>query len=162
MDTVDTLESGVPNAITVFEELRRKGHRPVGIRLDSGDLAYLGSRRPSMLDAAGFPETTIVLSNDLDELTIWQITTQITEEAPRYGVDADALIRRLTYGVGTRLITSAGQGALDGVYKLVGVQTDAGWTPAIKISEIGRQDPHAGDKRVWRLYDPAARPRPTC
>lgn len=153
VDTVDTLGSGVPNAITVFEELRRGGHRPVGIRLDSGDLAYLSIQAAKLLDAAGFPDTTIVLSNDLDELTIWQITTQIAEEAPRYGVDADALIRRLTYGVGTRLITSAGQGALDGVYKLVSVQTGAGWTPAIKISETVAKTITPGDKRVWRLYD---------
>lgn len=153
VDTVDTLGSGVPNAITVFEELRRQGHRPVGIRLDSGDLAYLSIQAAKLLDAAGFPETTIVLSNDLDELTIWQITTQIAEEAPRYGVDADALIHRLTYGVGTRLITSAGQGALDGVYKLVSVQTEAGWTPAIKISETAAKTITPGDKRVWRLYD---------
>jgi nicotinate phosphoribosyltransferase len=153
VDTVDTLGSGVPNAIVVFEELRRKGHRPVGIRLDSGDLAYLAIQAAKLLDAAGFAETTIVLSNDLDELTIWQITTQISQEAPRYGVDADALIRRLTYGVGTRLITSAGQGALDGVYKLVDVWTDAGWTPAIKISETAAKTITPGEKRVWRLYD---------
>ncbi|HSN76369.1 MAG TPA: nicotinate phosphoribosyltransferase, partial [Anaerolineae bacterium] len=153
VDTVDTLGSGVPNAIAVFEELRRKGHQPVGIRLDSGDLAYLSIQAAKLLDTAGFPETTIVLSNDLDELTIWQITTQITEEAPRYGVDADALIRRLTYGVGTRLITSAGQGALDGVYKLVSVHTKNDWTPAIKISETAAKTITPGDKRVWRLYD---------
>src|SRR5437868_164899 len=67
VDTVNTLESGVPNAITVFEELRRKGHEPVGIRLDSGDLAYLSIQAAKMLDAAGFPETSITLSNDLDE-----------------------------------------------------------------------------------------------
>ena len=153
VDTVDTLGSGVPNAIAVFQELRRQGHRPVGIRLDSGDLAYLSIQAAKLLDAAGFADTTIVLSNDLDELTIWQITTQISQEAPRYGVDADALIRRLTYGVGTRLITSAGQGALDGVYKLVDLWTAAGWTPAIKISETATKTLTPGDKRVWRLYD---------
>ncbi len=153
VDTVDTLGSGVPHAIVVFEELRRKGHRPVGIRLDSGDLAYLSIQAARELDAAGFPETTIVLSNDLDELTIWQITTQIREEAARYGVDPDALIRRLTYGVGTRLITSAGQAALDGVYKLVSVQVEDGWRPAIKISETAAKTLNPGDKGVWRLYD---------
>jgi nicotinate phosphoribosyltransferase len=153
VDTVDTLQSGVPNAITVFEELRRKGHRPVGIRLDSGDLAYLAIQSAKMLDEAGFSDTTIVLSNELDELTIWQITTQIAEEAPRYGVDADRLIRRLTYGVGTRLITSHGQGALDGVYKLVAVADEGNWTPAIKISETAAKTLNPGDKQVWRLYD---------
>ena len=88
VDTINTLESGVPNAIIVFEELRRKGHKPVGIRLDSGDLAYLAIQAAKMLDAAGFPDTTIVLSNNLDELVIWQVLTQIRDEAPRWGVDA--------------------------------------------------------------------------
>jgi nicotinate phosphoribosyltransferase len=153
VDTVDTLRSGVPNAITVFQELRRKGHEPLGIRLDSGDLAYLAIQSARMLDQAGFPDTTIVLSNELDELTIWQIVTQIAEEAPRYGVDADQLIGRLTYGVGTRLITSRGQSALDGVYKLVAVADEGSWTPAIKISETAAKTLNPGDKQVWRLYD---------
>ncbi|MBN2470539.1 MAG: nicotinate phosphoribosyltransferase, partial [Anaerolineae bacterium] len=106
VDTINTLESGIPNAITVFEELRARGHRPVGVRLDSGDLAYLSVQAARMLDAAGFPDTSIVLSSQLDEITIWQILTQIQEDAPRYGVDADHLLGRLVYGVGTRLITS--------------------------------------------------------
>ncbi|NTU60496.1 MAG: nicotinate phosphoribosyltransferase, partial [Deltaproteobacteria bacterium] len=124
VDTVNTLESGVPNAIRVFEELRAKGHRPVGIRLDSGDLAHLSIQAGKMLDAAGFPETGIVLSNALDELVIWQILAQIEEEAPRYGVDADRHINRLSFGVGTRLITSKGASALDGVYKLVALERE--------------------------------------
>ena len=70
VDTIDTLESGVPNAIKVFEELRCKGHKPQGIRLDSGDLAYLSIRAAKMLDEAGFPDVSIVLSNNLDELVI--------------------------------------------------------------------------------------------
>jgi nicotinate phosphoribosyltransferase len=69
----------------------------VGIRLDSGDLAYLSIQAVRMLDEAGFSDTIIVLSNNLDELVIWQILTQIQEEAPRYGVEADQLIDRLTY-----------------------------------------------------------------
>ena len=77
VDTVNTLESGVPHAIKIFEELKRKGHKPVGIRLDSGDLAYLSIRSAKMLNAAGFEDTSIVLSGDLDELVIWQIITQI-------------------------------------------------------------------------------------
>jgi nicotinate phosphoribosyltransferase len=153
VDTINTLESGVPNAIRVFEELRRKGHKPVGIRLDSGDLAHLSIQAARMLDAAGFEEVSIVLSNDLDELVIWQIITQIAEEAPRYGVDAGRLIHRLVYGVGTRLITSWGDAALGGVYKLVAVQQDKSWTPAIKISESVSKTPNPGDKRIWRLYD---------
>lgn len=153
VDTINTLESGVPNAIKVFEELRRKGHRPVGIRLDSGDLAYLSIQAARMLDEAGFPEAVIVLSNNLDELVIWQIITQIVEEAPRYGVDPDKLIRRLIYGVGTRLITSWGEPALGGVYKLVAVYHGGEWVPAIKVSESLSKTPNPGFKRVWRIYD---------
>ena len=154
VDTINTLESGVPNAIKVFEKLRRQGHRPVGIRLDSGDLAYLSIQAARQLDAAGFPDTIIVLSNSLDELTIWQILTQIENEAPVYGVDPDHLIRRLVYGVGTRLITSSGDAALDGVYKLVAVQDGHGeWVPAIKVSENPVKTPNPGRKQVWRIYD---------
>jgi nicotinate phosphoribosyltransferase len=153
VDTIDTLESGVPNAIKIFDGLRRKGHVPVGIRLDSGDLAYLSIQSAKMLDAAGFPETSIVLSNNLDELVIWQILTQIQQEAPRYGVDPDALIKRLVYGVGTRLIVSWGEPALGGVYKLVAVCEKDQWLPAIKISETPAKTPNPGHKQVWRLYD---------
>ncbi len=153
VDTINTLESGVPNAIRVFEELRRKGHQPVGIRLDSGDLAYLSIQAAKMLDAAGFPETRIVLSNQLDELVILQILTQIQEEAPRYGVESDQLIGRLVYGVGTGLITSKGDSSLDGVYKLVAVQESREWIPAIKLSETLAKTPNPGHKRVWRVYD---------
>ena len=153
VDTVDTLASGVPNAIRVFERLRERGHEPVGIRLDSGDLAHLAVRSAQQLNAAGFEATTIVLSNELDELTIQQIRTQIAEEAPRYDVDADALLGRLGYGVGTRLITSQGDAALDGVYKLVSIRGDDGWEPAVKLSETPEKVLVPGDKRVWRLYD---------
>ncbi len=153
VDTIDTLESGLPNAIRVFEELRRKGHRPVGIRLDSGDLAHLSIRAARMLDDAGFADTIMVLSNELDELVIWQIVTQIEREAERYGVDPDRLINRLVYGVGTRLITSAGESALGGVYKLVAVYEKGQWRPAIKISETPAKTINPGHKHVWRVYD---------
>ena len=153
VDTVDTLQSGVPHAIQVFEELKQKGHKPVGIRLDSGDLAYLAIQAAKLLNDAGFPETSIVLSGDLDELVIWQIITQIGEEAPRYGVDADQLIGRLVYGVGTRLITSWGEPALGGVYKLVAVRQGDKWNSAIKISESPAKTPNPGRKNLWRLYD---------
>jgi nicotinate phosphoribosyltransferase len=154
VDTIDTLGSGVPNAIRVFEELRRRGHEPVGVRLDSGDLAYLSVKTAQMLDKAGFPMATIVLSGDLDELVIWQILRQIEEECGREGMDADAVIGRLTFGVGTRLITSEGQPALGGVYKLVAVENDAGeLVPAIKVSDTPAKVPNPGDKRLWRLYD---------
>ena len=153
VDTVNTLESGIPNAITIFEELRRKGHEPVGIRLDSGDLAYLSIQASKMLDEAGFPNASIVLSNQLDELVLWQILTQLEQEAGKYGVDADKLINRLVYGVGTNLITSSGDSALDGVYKLVAVREDSRWVPAIKISENATKIPNPGHKHIWRVYD---------
>ncbi len=153
VDTINTLESGVPNAIQVFEELRRKGHQPVGIRLDSGDLAYLSIQAAKMLDRAGFPDVSIVISGNLDELVIWQIITQIATEAPRYGVEPDQLISRLIYGVGTRLITSAGDSAMDGVYKLVALQDKREWIPALKVSESLDKTPNPGHKGVWRIYD---------
>ena len=153
VDTIDTLGSGIPNAIRVFEELRRAGHEPVGIRLDSGDLAHLSIQAAMMLDQAGFPDTSIVLSNQLDELVIFQILAQIEQEAPRYGVDPDHLIGRLVYGVGTRLITSQGASALDGVYKLVAVRDGDEWVPAIKISETPEKTLNPGHKHVWRVYD---------
>jgi nicotinate phosphoribosyltransferase len=152
-DTVDTLHSGVPNAIRVFEELRRAGHRPAGVRLDSGDLAYLAVQTARQLDDAGFAEVPIVLSGDLDEINIWQILTQVDEEAARVGIDAAAVCRRLAYGAGTRLITSHGAPALGGVYKLVGLERDGRWAPAIKISEDPGKVPLPARKRAWRLYD---------
>jgi nicotinate phosphoribosyltransferase len=153
VDTIDTLGSGVPNAITVFEELRRKGHRPGGIRLDSGDLAYLSIQAASMLNDAGFPDVKIVLSNNLDELVIWQILTQIRQEAPLEGLDADALIKRLTFGVGTKLVTSEGSSSLGGVYKLVALRTGNTWQPAMKLSESPEKVTNPGHKRAYRLYD---------
>jgi nicotinate phosphoribosyltransferase len=154
VDTVDTLESGVPNAIAVFEQLRRRGHEPVGIRLDSGDLAYLSVRAARDLDAAGFPDATIVLSSQLDELSIWQILTQIEHEAPRAGVDADHVIGRLVFGAGSRLATSHGDPSLDGVYKLVAVDEHGVWIPAIKRSDSPAKVLNPGDKKLWRIYDP--------
>jgi nicotinate phosphoribosyltransferase len=153
VDTINTLESGVPNAIRVFEELRRKGHKPVGIRLDSGDLAYLCIQAARMLDKAGFDDTRIVLSSQLDELVIWQIIRQIREEARQYDVEPERLIRRLMFGVGTRLITSEGQPALDGVYKLVAVWDRASWQPAIKVADNPIKTLIPGEKNTWRLYD---------
>ncbi len=153
VDTINTLESGIPNAIKIFEELKKKGHHPIGIRLDSGDLAYLSIQAAKMLNEAGLSEVRIVLSNELDEMNIWQIITQITEEAPKYGLDSDKLIKRLTYGVGTRLITSTGDPSLGGVYKLVAVKNNDSWIPVIKISETPEKIPNPADKQIWRLYD---------
>jgi nicotinate phosphoribosyltransferase len=106
-----------------------------------------------MLNQAGFPKASIVLSNQLDELVIWQIITQIEEEAGRYGLDPVQIIDRLVFGVGTRLITSSGDSALDGVYKLVAVEKNGSWAPAIKISENPAKIPNPGHKHVWRIYD---------
>jgi len=82
-----------------------------------------------------------------------QLLTQIGQEASRNGLDADRLIRRLAYGVGTRLVTSAGDSALNGVYKLVALQRDSRWVPAMKLSDSPSKIPNPGDKRAWRLYD---------
>lgn len=154
VDTVDTLESGVPNAIRVFEELRSKGHEPKGIRLDSGDLAHLSVRSAQMLNAAGFDDVRIVLSSQLDELTIWQIRNQILEEAPRYDVDPARVLGRLVYGVGSRMVTSEGDSSFDGVYKAVAVQDEVGeWQPAIKISDSPAKIQNPGRKSLWRIYD---------
>lgn len=157
VDTIDTLESGIPNAITVFEELRAAGHEPVGIRLDSGDLAYLSIEAAALLDAAGFEDVDIVLSGNLDELEIWQIRAQILDESARAGVDPRNLMNRLVYGVGTRLITSQGHEALDGVYKLVAIHKGAEWVPAIKVSDTPEKVPIPGEKKIWRLYDKRGR-----
>lgn len=153
VDTINTLESGIPNAIKVFEEMRKKGYKPLGIRLDSGDLAYLSIKAAKMLNTAGFDDVKIVLSNDLDELNLWQIITEIIREAPIYGIDADSLISRLIYGVGTRLITSDGYSALGGVYKLTSVEDTDGWRAAIKISESMTKIPNPGNKKAHRIYD---------
>ena len=153
IDTVDTINSGLPNAVKVFENLKRKGHSPVGIRLDSGDLAYLTIKCAAYLDKAGFPETKIVLSNELDELRIWQILSQIKKEAHHSGVDAEKVITRLIFGVGTNLITSAGSSALSGVYKIAAVRDDGKWLPTLKVSETIKKMTIPGEKQVWRILE---------
>lgn len=154
VDTVNTLRSGVPHAIEVFHELREAGHEPVGIRLDSGDLAHLAVESARMLDDGGFPDARIVISGDLDEITIWQVLTQIADEAPRSGLDPEVIRRRLLYGVGTKLITSSGDPALGGVYKLTAFQDPDGvWKPALKLSESPAKVPIVGPRGTWRLYD---------
>ena len=154
VDTIDTLESGVPNAIRVFEELRSRGHEPKGIRLDSGDLAHLSVRSAQMLNRAGFEDARIVLSSRLDELTIWQIRNQIVDEAPAYNLDPARVLKRLVYGVGSNMVTSEGDPSFDGVYKTVAVQDDAGqWKPAAKISDSPAKVQNPGRKDLWRVYD---------
>lgn len=139
VDTYNTLKSGMPNAITVFKELREKGHEPIGIRLDSGDLAYLSKKARIMLDEAGFPNVKIVASNDLDEELIWDLRAQ--------GAKID------TYGVGTALITSKGCPALGGVYKMSAEEVKGEWIPKIKISENHEKITNPGFKKVARIYN---------
>ena len=139
VDTYDTLKSGVPNAITVFNELRAAGHEPVGIRLDSGDLAYLSREARKMLDAAGFPNTIICASGDLDENLIRDLKLQ--------GACID------TWGVGTKLITSEDCPSLGGVYKMSAETVDGRVIPKIKISENPVKITNPGIKRLWRIYD---------
>ena len=139
VDTYDTLRSGVPNAITVFRELREKGHEPVGIRLDSGDLAYLSREARKMLDDAGFPDTIICASGDLDENLIRDLKLQ------------GACIN--TWGVGTKLITSEDCPSLGGVYKMSAEFIDGREIPKIKISENPVKITNPGVKKLWRIYD---------
>ncbi|MCW8813126.1 MAG: hypothetical protein OQK65_06280, partial [Chlorobium sp.] len=157
VDTIDTLESGLPNAVKVFEKLKRKGHNPVGIRLDSGDLAYLTIKCSLYLNEAGFPDTKIVLSNELDELRIWQIISQIRVEAPSFSTDANKIIKRLIFGVGTNLITSSGDPSLSGVYKLTAVKDGGKWLPTLKISESSKKMTLPGEKQVWRIIEKAGK-----
>ena len=140
VDTYDTLRSGVPNAIRVFQELKAEGHKPKGIRLDSGDLAYLSKEARRMMDEAGFTETIICVSGDLDERSINSLLQQ--------GAKIDS------WGVGTKLITSEDLPALGGVYKLAGVFDENGnVTPKIKLSDNTAKITNPGFKNLYRLYD---------
>ena len=139
VDTYDTLGSGVPNAITVFKELREKGIEPMGIRLDSGDLAFLSRQARKMLDEAGFPDAKIFASGDLDEEVIWDLKAQ--------GAAIDV------WGVGTRLITSMGNPSLGVVYKLAAQEIGGSFVPRIKISENPAKVTNPGIKQLIRYYD---------
>ncbi|WP_456325068.1 nicotinate phosphoribosyltransferase [Desulfonauticus submarinus] len=153
IDTINTLESGLPNAIKTFKKLKTLGKNPIGIRIDSGDLAYLAVQCYKELKKAGFEDCVIVLSNQLDELVIHQILTQIEQEAQEYNLNPKEIISKLVFGVGTRLITSAGSCSLDGVYKLTGVKTKNSWQPALKISDSPAKTLIPGDKKTYRLID---------
>ncbi len=139
VDTYDTLKSGMPNAIRVFGELRAAGHEPKGIRLDSGDLAYLSKEARRMLDEAGFPKAIVCASGDLDEHSIASLKEQ--------GAKIDS------WGVGTKLITSADLPALGGVYKLAAVFENGKEIPKIKLSDTTEKITNPGVKEVYRLYD---------
>lgn len=142
VDTYDTLKSGVPNAIRVFTEMREDGIHPksYGIRLDSGDLAYLSKKARKMLDDAGFPDAVIAASNDLDEFLIHDLKIQGAKIT--------------SWGVGTNLITSKDCPSFGGVYKLAAIQdTNGNFIPKIKISENTEKITNPGDKTIFRIYD---------
>ncbi len=142
VDTYDTLKSGVPNAIRVFAEMRDAGIKPkkYGIRLDSGDLAYLSKKARKMLDAAGFEDAVISASNDLDEHLIHDLKMQ------------GATIT--SWGVGTNLITSKDCPSFGGVYKLAAIQRpDGTFRSKIKVSENTEKITNPGNKTIYRIYD---------
>lgn len=142
VDTYDTLKSGIPNAIKVFTEMREAGI-PLsyyGIRLDSGDLAYLSKKARKMLDAAGFTDAVISASNDLDEYLIETLKAQ------------GATIT--SWGVGTNLITSKDNPAFGGVYKLAAIKgADGEFIPKIKLSENTEKVTNPGNKTIYRVYE---------
>ncbi len=141
VDTYDTLRSGVPHAIQVFTELKEAGKLPAryGIRLDSGDLAYLSKKAKKMLTDAGFPDAGICASSDLDENLINSLK------------DQGACIN--SWGVGTNLITSKDCPAFGGVYKLAAIKRGDKFLPKIKLSENPIKITNPGNKTVWRIYD---------
>ena len=145
VDTYDVLKSGVPNAIRVFEEMREEGIQLThyGIRIDSGDLAYLSKEAYKMLAAAGFDDATISASSDLDEYLIDSLKTQ------------DAKIN--SWGVGTNLITSKDCPSFGGVYKLACIIDENGTEiPKIKVSENVEKVTNPGNKKILRIYDKAS------
>ncbi|MGO1369637.1 nicotinate phosphoribosyltransferase [Senegalia sp. (in: firmicutes)] len=140
VDTYDVLKSGVPNAIKVFkEEVIAKGYRPKGIRLDSGDIAYLSKVVRKMLDDAGLNDCKIIASNSLDEYIIRELLLQ------------DAKVD--LFGVGERLVTSKSEPVFGGVYKLVAVEDDGKLIPKIKVSANVEKITTPGAKDLYRLYD---------
>lgn len=139
VDTYDVLNSGIPNAIKVAKDvLEPKGHRLKGIRLDSGDLAYLAKHARNMLDDAGMEDCKIMASNSLDEYTITSILSQ--------GGPIDI------FGVGERLITSKTDPVFGAVYKIVGIEKQGQWEPRIKVSESVTKITNPGLKNVYRVY----------
>ncbi|MBO3270029.1 nicotinate phosphoribosyltransferase [Hymenobacter defluvii] len=154
VDTYDTLE-GVRHAINVARQMRAQGHELGGIRLDSGDLAYLSREARALLDEAGFTDTRIVASNDLEE----NLITSLKQQGAR--ID--------TWGVGTQLVTAYNQPALGGVYKLAALRKsdDSGWDYTVKLSEqiiktsipgilqVRRYENEKGQPRADMLYNTA-------
>lgn len=140
VDTYNVLKSGIPNAIRVFDEvLKPMGKRPLGIRIDSGDITYITGKVRKMLDDAGYPDCKICVSNSLDEYLIRDMIMQ--------GAKVDS------FGVGERLITASSESVFGGVYKLAAVEKDGEVIPKIKISENIAKITIPGVKIPWRLFD---------
>jgi nicotinate phosphoribosyltransferase len=145
VDTYDPLQSGIPNAVKVFKELREQGVSCRGaVRLDSGDLAKLSKEAYRLFQEAGFDNPVIVASNELDE--------DLIAELKRQGAKINS------WGVGTHLITSSNCASLGGVYKLVAIQGSCGWEPKIKISANSAKITDPGRKKIIRYYNAEGRP----
>ena len=140
VDTYDVIHSGIPNAIRVAKEvLEPMGKRLKGIRIDSGDLAYLSKKIRKMLDEAGLEDCKIVVSNSLDEFTITSLLSQ--------GAAIDS------FGVGERLITAKSEPVFGAVYKIAAVMENGEWTPRIKVSENVEKITNPGLKDIYRVYN---------
>ena len=139
VDTYDVLKSGVPNAIKVFDELKAKGHKPKGIRIDSGDLQYFFNESKKLFEEAGYYDLIYTASNDLDEYTIASLKS------------SGSAIN--SWGVGTKLITSAESPSLGGVYKLTASYENDKLIPKIKVSEDAEKINNPGFKKVVRIYN---------
>lgn len=139
IDTYSVLKSGLPNAITVFKELEAQGHKGAGVRIDSGDIAYLSKQCRKLLDEAGLPYVGVVASNSLDEYIIRDLIMQGAEIS--------------SFGVGERLVTSKSEPVFGGVYKLAAVEKNGKIIPKIKVSENAVKVTNPGFKTVWRLFD---------
>ncbi len=140
IDTYNVIRSGVPNAIKVAKEiLEPMGYRLKGVRIDSGDIAYLSKKCRRMLNEAGLNDCSIVASNSLDEYIITDLLDQ--------GAKIDS------FGVGERLITAKSEPVFGGVYKLAAIEKDGSIIPKIKISENAEKVTNPGYKKVWRLFD---------
>ncbi|MGN0606640.1 MAG: nicotinate phosphoribosyltransferase [Oscillospiraceae bacterium] len=139
VDTYNTLKSGIPDAITVFSELKKQGYNNIGIRIDSGDITYLTKKARKMLDDAGFENCKIVVSNSLDEYIIRDVLNQ--------GAEIDS------FGVGERLVTSKSEPVFGGVYKLSAVENDGKIIPKIKISDNSSKITNPANKSLWRLFE---------
>lgn len=140
VDTYSVLKNGIPNAIRVFDEvLLPMGKRPKGVRIDSGDIAYLSKKARTMLDDAGYPDCQICASNSLDEYIVQNLILQ--------GAKVDS------FGIGENLITSKSDPVFGGVYKLAAVKENGSYIPKIKISETAAKITIPHLKQLWRIYD---------